>query len=366
MLRSPPPNLAGMSTVLERSDVRTFVEGLSIMPPTRAPSLQSIDFGIDGQLDDLRARSQPEAVDFEFSIAIRGHGKRARLGLHAERRYRVGAATIVQGRTPNGLVELQIGIDPSRPLPYTFHMSTADLAGADPEDAWPVLEFLALSKAPHEFSLGLPGGTPVWNPIPLAEAPIDRSLANLVLQLRTIARRTGAPVHVPASFSAELLHSLDVSVRLLAGAIVSGTWQSAEVVLAHEQAEALTPDDQFRVELHAPLEFEVGPVRVSVDRWARLNRVRFGSPRATAEGVVIRLEPAGDDRVDYRHGPWLTAEEQREMAASIEEGDWVALLGDAVVGSDAQLHVLRAALAASETLPDRIVRAGPSDLPGVM
>ncbi len=54
------------------------------------------------------------------------------------------------------------------------------------------------------------------------------------------------------------------------------------------------------------------------------------------------------------------------MAASIEEGDWVALVGDAMVGSNAQLHVLRAALAASETLPDRIVRAGPSDLPGVM
>ena len=54
------------------------------------------------------------------------------------------------------------------------------------------------------------------------------------------------------------------------------------------------------------------------------------------------------------------------MAASIEEGDWVALLGDEVVGSDAQLHALRAALAASETQPDRIVRAGPSDLPGIM
>lgn len=354
-----------MSMLLERSDVRAFVEDPPDTLSGPGPSLVPIEFDTEESPVRSWSEADPEEVGFDLAVSIRGRGKLARLRLRAERRYRDGSAVLVVARTADGLAEFRIEIDESRARPLNFHMSSADLEGTDPEVAWPILEFLALLKAPNEFSLGLPGDKPTWTPIPHVEAPGDKALATLVLQLRTVARHTGAPVRVPASFSPELSKSLAVSAQLLAGGVVSGTWKSAEVLVPSNWDAEWTPDRQFLMDLPTPLEFMVGSVRVAVDRWARLYRVRFGTPRVTPDGLVVGLEPAGDDRVEYRRGPWLTPEAQQATADSVIEGDWVAMLGDAVIGWNAQLHDLITELAASELHPDRVVRAVPSDLPAM-
>lgn len=355
--------------LLDRPDVRTFVEDTPDTPDTPGRRLASIEFYTGRLPGSTSAEDQAEEVDFDLAVLIRGRGKLARLKLHAEHRYRDGSTVLVVARTLDGLAEFRLELDQDPSRPFRFHMSVNDLEGANPEEAWPIVEFLALSKAPNEFSLGLPGKEPVWNPIPHAEAPIDRSLASLVLQLRTVARHTGAPVRVPADFSRELSRSLATAGQLIAGGVVSGRWRSAEVLVALGQTPELVAGDLYRMEIHVPLKFKAGEVEVTVDRWARLHQVQFDAPRATPEGLVVHLEPAGDDRVDYRRGPWLTAEEQSDAASAmgggLTEGNWVAFLGDAILGSDSTLNGLIQALATSRLRPDRIVRATHSDLPGV-
>lgn len=356
-----------MSMLLERSDVRTFVEDLPAAPSGPGARLVPIEFGTEKSPTRSWSEAEGEEVSFDLAVSIRGRGKLAHLHLRADRRYRDGSAVLVVARTADSLAEFRIEIDESRSRPFNFHMSTVDLEGTDPEVAWPILEFLALLKSPNEFSLVLPGDKPIWTPLPHADAPGGRTLATLMLQLRTVARHTRAPVRVPGYFSQDLSRSLAVAAQLLAGGVVPGRWKSAEIVVPPTWDAEWTPDRQFAMDLPTPLEFMVGPTKVVVDRWARLYKVRFGKPKphVSPGERVVRLEPDGDDRVEYRRGPWLTREAQQKTAASVVEGDWVAMLGDAVIGWNAQLPDLIAELSAAELRPDKIVRAVPSDLPAM-
>lgn len=350
--------------VLERQSIRAFVEESPDSPAIRVARMDPLDFSTEAAKPP-RPDAHAEDVDFDLVVEVKGPAKRARLLIEAKRRYRDGHTVLVVAQTKDELAEFRFAIDQTHSRPFLFHMSTADLSGTDPENAWPLLNFLSLAKAPNEFSVSVPGRPPRWNPVPLVEAPVDSTLATLVLQLRTVARRTSTPLRVPSTFSGSLSHSLGVAAQLLAGAVVSGHWRSAEVVMGSDFPFAVTDGDLFRVDLHVPLQFAVDSVMVSVDRWARLHRVRFSKSDTTSEGHAFRLEPADDGSVDFRRGPWLSTEERQESAEAVMVGDWVALVGDAVVCSAARLDELRVALEELNLHPDKIVRALGSDIPSL-
>lgn len=354
-----------MTAVLERN-VRTFVE--EVPPPNRLRlvpgSVGRFNFATNGPEKALWESYPVEPVDFEVALHIRGRGRRSSLQVKARRRYRQGSAVYVIAEAANGLAEVRFTIDPRRERPYSFHLSTDELEGSNPEDAWQVLHFLSLARSPNEFSITLPDRAPFWTPVPIHEAPVRPSLARSVLQLRTLRRHTGAPFLVPGNFSRQVVHGLDIATQLLAGGMVSAKWESSEIGVAPDQGAAFIVGGHYQIDLHVPLTVTVDGVSASVERWARLRHARVIAIKPDVEETIISLAPGENAGVLYRMGPWLDPGEQQEEPP-LADNDWVAMFGDAIVAASDDLSKLRQELAKSGTRADKIVRAGSTDVPGV-